>query len=138
MAVVDSTLHDWLEPGMQLVREFAIPIRTYSNANQRQHWAKRTAQNKQQKADVSICTQAFLNGARLAPPIRVILTRMSTAVTPLDTDNLASSMKAVRDAICSVLGLDDGDRARIRFAYDEQTRRPEWGVRVQIYAFKSG
>jgi hypothetical protein len=48
----------------------------------------------------------------------------------MDDDNLPGSLKAIRDEVASVLGVDDGDRARIRFAYAQE--RGEWGVRVRI------
>lgn len=63
-------------------------------------------------------------------PLLVTLTRVSPSPKPLDDDNLAASLKAVRDQVAAELKVDDGDTGRIRFV-PTQLRGP-WGVRVEI------
>lgn len=71
-----------------------------------------------------------LTGAVLAPVV-VKLTRISAG--RLDTDNLASALKATRDGVALALGIDDGDVDRIRFVYAQRKgKRREYGVEVLI------
>jgi len=62
--------------------------------------------------------------------ISITLTRLTTYPPRMDSDNLAGSMKAVRDGIADALGIDDGDE-RLTWKYDQQ-RASEPGVRVEI------
>lgn len=49
----------------------------------------------------------------------------------MDSDNLAGSMKAVRDGIADALGIDDGDTNRVRWSYSQ--KRGKWyAVHVTI------
>ena len=58
------------------------------------------------------------------------ITRLGPRV--LDSDNLASSAKSVRDGIADALGVDDGD-PRITWLYAQEKGRPrEYGVRIEI------
>ncbi len=60
----------------------------------------------------------------------VALTRI--APRDLDTDNLASGLKAVRDGVADALGVDDGS-SRIEWRYAQERGRPgEYAVRVEI------
>lgn len=50
----------------------------------------------------------------------------------LDSDNLATAMKALQDAIASFLGIDDGDEDRIRWEYGQIETRGTPGVIVKL------
>jgi hypothetical protein len=64
-------------------------------------------------------------------PLVVTLTRLSSG--HMDDDGIAASTKGVRDAVAKALGVDDGDRSRIRFLYDERkVKRGVYGVEVRI------
>jgi len=63
------------------------------------------------------------------PPWCVVLVRVAPRL--LDDDNATAAMKATRDAIEGWLGVDDGDRARVRFVV-EQERAPTHGVRIVV------
>ena len=41
----------------------------------------------------------------------------------LDTDNLQSALKATRDQVAAWLGLDDGPRSPVRWAYHQESTR---------------
>jgi hypothetical protein len=69
-----------------------------------------------------------LRGIEL-PPLLVTLTRLSAGT--MDDDGLASSLKAVRDGVAQAVGIDDGDRARLRFRY-EQRKVPRGGFGVEV------
>lgn len=63
-------------------------------------------------------------------PVLVTLTRISPHHQELDDDNLYASLKAVRDQVAEELGVDDGDKSRIRF--EPKQERGPWGVRITI------
>ena len=91
-----------------------VPIRTVSEANQREHWTDRNRRKKSQQE----ATLLALHGSSLGRMMRVAavgegvdvhLTRYASRA--LDSDNLVGSMKHVRDAIAYWLGIDDGEPA---------------------------
>ena len=50
----------------------------------------------------------------------------------LDSDNLASSLKAVRDGVADAMGVDDGC-SRIQWCYAQRKGKPrEYAVLVEI------
>jgi hypothetical protein len=63
-------------------------------------------------------------------PVSVHLVRVSKTGRMLDDDNLRSAFKAIRDQVAAELGIDDGDKARVRFTYDEV--RGPWGIRIEV------
>lgn len=110
--------------------EFDAPIKTISEANNRDHWTKKSKRRKSQQQEVDIMLLNALQGRKVALPCVVRLTRIGAKA--LDSDNLAGSFKAVRDAIARRIGIDDGD-PRIKFEYDQSpTGRREYNVKVQI------
>ncbi len=64
----------------------------------------------------------------------VRLTRVTPANGKLldDHDALPASLKHIVDGICDRLGVDDGDRSKVRFEYAPQERGP-WAVRWTIH-----
>jgi len=63
-------------------------------------------------------------------PVAITLTRIALRV--LDTDNLASGLKAVRDGVADALGVNDGS-SRIEWRYAQERGKPgEYAVRVEI------
>ena len=108
----------------------SIPIRTVSEANIRVHWAVRAKRVKAQRLAVSMVL-----GSRRSlidrPPYVVTLCRVAPS-KGLDTDNLCSSLKASRDAVAAILGIDDGD-ARITWRYAQRRGKPkEYAVEILI------
>lgn len=115
---------------------FEIPLRTKTGLNSREHWA---ARQKRVKAERAAVAYGFLM-SRDALWIKTGVLCFSVTLTRIgprfaDDDNVIGGLKAVRDAIAENLGVDDGDRERIRFRY-EQERGP-WGVRIEIESVKS-
>lgn len=113
-----------------------LPIRTWSEANLRIHWGKRARRAKKQRQ----AARLFVRAARPALPatgaIAVTLTRIAPRV--LDTDNLASGLKAVRDGVADALGVNDGS-SRIEWRYAQEKGKPrEYAVRVEIQAVSDG
>jgi crossover junction endodeoxyribonuclease RusA len=104
----------------------SLPIRTVSEANSREHWAKKAKRAAQQRAIV-FASLRNMRAEEIPPPIVVKLTRVGRRF--LDDDNLARSFKAVRDGIADAIGVDDGD-SRIRWHYAQ--RKGDYSIDVVI------
>jgi hypothetical protein len=63
-------------------------------------------------------------------PVTIRLTRYAPS-RGLDSDNLQSSLKAVRDAIAQWLGINDADESQARYAY-AQARLHVYAVRIEF------
>ena len=112
--------------------EVLLPVQTWSEANQRGHWGKRARRAKKQREAARLLVRAARAVLPVAGPIAITLTRI--ALRALDTDNLASGLKAVRDGVADALGVDDGS-SRIEWRYaQERGKRGEYAVRVEIQA----
>lgn len=118
-----------------------LPIYARSEPNTRGHWSARHKRAAEQRA----ATGLMLNLARWAitetlnadPAKQSRLTVTLTRVRPikpkaraLDTDNLAASLKAVRDGVADAIGLDDGS-PRLVWRYAQATAA-DYAVRVVI------
>lgn len=110
--------------------EFDAPIRVISEANCRDHWAVKSRRRQRQQQEMDVLLLNALQGRKVQLPCRVKLTRIGARI--LDSDNLQSAFKAVRDAIARRLGIDDGD-SRIKFDYaQEAIGRREYNIKVRI------
>lgn len=112
--------------------EFVVPLRTSPGGNNREHHFVR-ARRVLRERDAVAWGWLRVAGVRACPPLPadVHLVRLKPRGRPLDSDNLAMSLKAVRDQVAKELRVDDGDVARIRFSYGEE-KAPAWGVRISI------
>lgn len=111
--------------------DFQAPIKTISEANEREHWTARHRRKKAQQQLMAAFMFNALRGRRIKLPCRVRLTRIGPR--SLDSDNLAASMKHVQDAIASRLGIDDGDADQVTWEYSQMpVRVKEYGVKVSI------
>jgi hypothetical protein len=110
--------------------EVLLPIRTWSEPNQRVHWAKRARRTHRQREAARLMVRAALAPGPVAGPVVVTLTRI--AARELDSDNLAGALKAVRDGVADALGMDDGD-PRLEWRYAQRKGKPsEYAVLVEI------
>lgn len=106
-------------PGMRLVSE----------ANARDHWAKRSGRVRRQRDLVTLVLRGTIARTMMAvAPLSVTITRVAPT-RGLDDDNAVSSAKAVRDAIAGVLGIDDRDQ-RVDWLVTQE--RGPWAVRIRI------
>lgn len=111
--------------------DFQIPVRTISEANQREHWAVKNKRKNVQQLEMLAALQNNLVGRKLTPPYAVRLTRIGPK--PLDSDNLAGCFKHCQDQIARKLGVDDGDTAKITWQYAQMPIRiREYAVKVEI------
>lgn len=110
--------------------EFSAPIQTVSEANQREHWAKKNKRKKAQQAEIDAEFLKALKRRRIALPCLVRLTRYGPRA--LDSDNLAGAFKGIRDSIAARIGVDDGSDL-IKFEYDQvPIRERSYAVKVEI------
>lgn len=109
---------------------FTVPIRTHSKLNQRIHWAARAKQAKTERLATYLAAFQSLKPRRkpVTFPCTVRLTRVSPR--SLDDDNLRGALKAVRDEVASMLGVDDRD-PRVTWAYAQEKGKPSVCVEVR-------
>jgi hypothetical protein len=113
------------------VIEVLLPVRTWSEANQRGHWGKRARRAKKQRAAARLLVRAARAVLPKSGTVAITLTRI--APRALDTDNLAAGLKAVRDGVADALRVDDGS-SRIEWRYAQEKGKPdEYAVRVAIH-----
>lgn len=88
-----------------------------STLNMREHWASRARRTKTQR-------EATLAGWREAGsptvPVPGVIELCRVGRRKLDTDNLAGALKAIRDEVARIAGIDDGDD-RIEWRYEQET-----------------
>lgn len=110
--------------------DITLPIRTVSEANVREHWAKRASRAKQQRLTCWAELKAVDHGPRLLGRVAVTLTRI--APRALDDDNLRGALKACRDGVADWLGVDDRHPC-VQWAYGQAKGEPrQYGVRIQV------
>ena len=105
-----------------------IPIRTGSGLNGREHWRAKARRVKHERIATRL---AWFAAGRptITPPCAVRLVRVSPGTRRTDDDNLPGTLKAVRDVVAAIAGVDDGDP---RWAWSYGQERGGWGVRVEI------
>jgi hypothetical protein len=102
-------------------------LRTGRGLNDREHWRVRA---KRVKAEKDAAAWELARWAEKPPlPCVVTLTRFAPS-NGLDDDNLAGSLKGVRDAVAAWLGVDDRDRKRVKYVYEQQ--RAAWAVGISF------
>jgi hypothetical protein len=116
-----------------------LPIETISEMNWRGHPKARWRRLKAHKMAAGLALGG-VNTARIHDLLAEVLVtgqRLSVTLTRysagrLDSDNLASSQKGVRDGVAAALGIDDGSEI-IEWRYaQEKTKRGVHAVRVDI------
>lgn len=101
-----------------------------SEPNTRSHWAVALRRRSKYKAYTWGALRRF-QGFGWAFPVLVTFTRHGMRL--LDDDNLAGAYKAVRDVVAEVLGVDDGDTERVRWAYrQEAVKRADTRTTITI------
>lgn len=106
---------------------YLIPIKTVTGLNAREHWRVRAKRVKAERHTTASIVQPFWT------PCIVRMVRLSPALC--DDDNLQGAMKAVRDEIAKINGVDDGPAGPITWVYaQEKCKRGTFGVRVEFLA----
>ncbi len=108
-----------------------VPIKTISEANTTGAWRTKARRVKEQKRVVGLVMSQF-DPALVKLPAVVRLTRCSFG--QLDSDNLASSCKAARDAVAQWIGIDDGDTTRVVYQYAQgYSARGTYSLTVEVF-----
>lgn len=106
------------------------PIRTFSEANLREHWGPKSKRAKIQRATIAMLVQQLPKLLRYPGTFDVLLIRV--APRELDDDNLARSFKAIRDGIADAVGVDDRSK-RFTWRYAQRKGAPKkYSVIIQI------
>ena len=106
---------------------YLIPVKTVTGLNAREHFRVRAKRVKAERAAVAQIVRPFFT------PCIVRMVRLSPALC--DDDNLQGAMKAVRDEIAKINGVDDGPTGPITWVYaQEKCKRGTFGVRVEFLA----
>jgi len=118
------------------ILKWKIPVKTVSEANCSEHWTKKKKRHDIQKKWVWL----FFNreGHFIPLPCKIKLTRIGKKI--LDSDNLPTSMKWIRDAIADSIftGLAPGradDNHNLFWQYSQQVGK-EYGVIVEFFDLK--
>jgi hypothetical protein len=95
-----------------------VPIKIISEANNREHWYKKWRRKTDQQAEIFAVMHNLLLGKAFDFPVHVELKRIGQNL--LDSDNLANAFKGIQDAVAKKLGVDDGDRERVSWSYEQE------------------
>jgi hypothetical protein len=103
-----------------------LPIRLVSEANARGHWSAKHRRASGQRNAALMALRPQVHG--MSGPWWVLITRV--APRRLDSDNLQTSAKAIRDGIAEALGVNDGDESAATWVYDQRKAefREPWTV----------
>lgn len=112
-----------------------VPVRVVSEANKREHWSAANRRKKQQQEavrDLWAFTPLPMWGGNwtTAGPVNVFLTHFGPT---MDTDNLQRAFKAIRDVVADLIGIDDGDTARVQWHYAQRADAKP-GIEITLWA----
>jgi len=115
---------------------YHIPVRTISEANRHEFWAKRAKRVKSHRQTAYAYTYKAIFDSEL--PLKdetcaFIVSMARISKRRLDSDNLYSSGKACRDGIADAMGIDDGS-TRLTWTYTQIDPFDDYkyGVMVEI------
>lgn len=114
-----------------------LPMQLPSVANQRIHWAVKAKQVKAQRQRVALAWKTQPDRAEKESAInewerggfRLLVTMIRVAPRRLDTDNLESAFKAIRDQVAVQLGVSDASE---RVRWECQQARPLKGAKPGV------
>jgi hypothetical protein len=101
----------------------------------REHWAKKAKRAASHRSVARLAVGAALRARGVHGtafwPIRVTLTRVASRC--LDPGNCEGSFKHVQDGTADALGVDDGDRAKVSWVYNQRKAPPKtYAVEILI------
>lgn len=110
-----------------------VPIKAWSTSNLREHWGARARRSQSQRKATALVSKSLVH--QVATVLVVTLTRV--APRALDDDNLRGALKAVRDAVASVLRVDDRSPL-VRWEYAQRRGEPhEYAVEIDFSSAKA-
>ena len=117
-----------------------IPLRTVSESNQREHWARRAKRAKAQRSTIYYALRAAWCMLPETPyPLYLPTVATLTRIAPraLDSGNLESSLKAVQDGVADWLvggyGKGQDRQPGLRWRYAQRRGGPrEYAVEISV------
>ncbi len=116
-----------------------LPLRIESEANLSGHWRKKVGRVKTQRSVACVMVGQKLIALGLRPSEILagvpwcIVTLTRVAPRTLDDDNLARSLKAIRDGVADAFKTGDGAKSKLRWQYAQEKGPPKtYAVRIQI------
>lgn len=109
-----------------------VPVKLESEANRRGAWFVHDGRRKKQRAAVFSLAAPLQHVLKLPQGTKLVVTITRIAPRFLDTDNLASSAKAVRDEVAACLGVSDGPRGPVEWRYGQRSEGKAYGVLVEV------
>ncbi|AVQ81673.1 hypothetical protein C4F17_12335 [Variovorax sp. PMC12] len=107
----------------------AVPVKTISTLNAREHWSKKSARAKLHRSQAALALRV---ACVPRAPATAVVTITRIAPRPLDGDNLQGSLKSVRDGVADWLQIDDGS-ARVEWRYAQRKGAPKtYSVEVEV------
>ena len=116
--------------------EFDLAVRTRSLTNTRGHWGKKAQDAKRQRWMVAMAWRAH-GGRPLGEDETAVVTFTRRSAQLLDSDNIHTAFKALRDGIAACFGVDDRD-PRVKWDPEpkqELCRRGAFSVRIGVQVF---
>lgn len=112
-----------------------VPVRVLSEANLRENWRASVRRKKQQQEAVrdlwAFTVLPMWGGNWTATgPVNVLLTHSGPH---MDGDNLQRAFKGVRDVVADLLGIDDGDAARVQWHYAQRAPDGKPGIEITLW-----
>lgn len=113
-----------------------VKIRLWSESNMSGHWSK--GYNRKNYAQNLVAQKWYTEGVDMMPPVTVTLTRMAPRM--LDSDNLVTAFKAIRDRVASLLvpGKRPGradNHPGIKWEYSQEKNK-QYQVKITIDPFE--
>lgn len=123
-----------LERDDRAILECMLLIRTYSEANARHgNWMSRWRRAKAIREPVAVSMRAAANAHSIKPkpPLLIRMTRIGPG--KLDSDNISSALKSVRDGVADWLGINDRRDDLVKYEVAQEYAK-NWAVRIEVFA----
>ncbi len=120
----------YVQAEMSIGKYFVLPIKLECATNKREHWTVIAKRKQEQRMLAGMYTHQVWRADE--GNFTITITRIG--LRKMDSDNLATSAKYVRDGVADALGIDDGD-SRIEWVYKQEIGR-EYGCKVEITSEK--
>ena len=86
-----------------------------------------SARELRSRATVEVANAILREGC---PPGPWVVTLTRHGPRKLDDDNLSAAFKRIRDGVADALGVDDGNRRRVRWEYKQRRGAYEVGISI--------
>ncbi len=110
-----------------------LSMRTVTESNTGGYWLKKSKRAESQRTVVCMAMLGMIRRDRLALPMRIQFTRYGPKT--LDSDNIFSAFKHVRDGVADAFGVDDKSDL-YEWPAPLQVKSKHYGIRIELEAVK--